>query len=253
MLWGGLPIIFGGLRPAKERLSQLAEFIKEQNPDIIFLQEMSFAPSFELFNHLQNEYRHCFTRIGPNPMRMESGLMVFSKIPIKTAEFFSFPNQNGINRGAFCLETNSKYFVVTHLEAGKAENDREVQLRMIVSHLEKITEEKDLQCFILGDFNIDSFESGIEYNQAIASQPLLFDPRREQNLGTESCTNLFTNFMLGNDIYPNPSEMVDYALFYGDRSELNFSTELIDTYSIREPNLAISDHKALVLKISSNY
>lgn len=250
MLWGGLPIPLGGLRPPSERIDQLAKMIKEQDPDILFLQETSFPASVELFDKLESQYAHCLTRIGPNPMRMESGLVVFSKVPVKSAEFLPFPDQNGIKRGAFFIETPSQYFVTTHMEAGDAEDERKRQFDLITRQIEENKKEKNLDSFILGDFNIDSFHSDKEYQSTIGSNQKIYDPRREQNVGSESCTNVLVNHMRGKEVYSNLSEMVDYALFHGDPNELTLDTKLVDTYSVDNPYEAITDHKGLVLDIT---
>lgn len=248
MLWGGLPIPFGGLRPSGERIEELAQLIQSQDPDILFLQEASFPASYELFEKLKDQYAHCYTRIGPNPMRMESGLAVFSKVPIKSAEFLPFPDQKGMYRGAFFIETPSHTFVNTHLQAGDAAEERKKQFDLVTQRIADIKREKNRNTFILGDLNIDSFASDEEYQATIGSHAY-HDPRRELHQMTESSTNALDNYMRGKELYSNLSETLDYALLYGDPNEYELQTRLVDTYSVDKPYEALSDHKGLILDI----
>lgn len=245
MLWGGLPIPLGGLRPPGERIDQLAELIRQESPDILFLQEASYAASVELFDKLKEEYAHCFTRIGPNFMRMESGLTVLSKVPIENPSFLPFPNQNGIQRGAFFFKTPSYTFVNTHLEAGDAADERKRQFELITQKIDAIKREKNQQVFVLGDLNIDRIHSEEEYQSTISSA--FYDPRR--TIVEESHTNALLNHMRGKKVYEQTSQMVDYALLSGDPAPLDLKTHLVDTYSLDKPYEGLSDHKGLVLEI----
>lgn len=251
MLWGGLPIPLGGLRPPGKRIEELAALIREQDPDLLFLQEMSFPASKELFELLKEDYAHCFTRIGPNFMRMESGLTIFSKVGVEKVGFWPFPNQNGIKRGAFYMQTPHNYFVTTHMEAGDAAAERSQQFAQITREIEALKKEKELPCFVLGDFNIDSYKSDREYQSTIGNNPDYFDPNKDNK--EESCTNVLLNHMLGKEIDSKHFEKIDYALLHGDPSKVTLNTKLVDTYSIEDPFHAISDHKGLMMDISKKY
>jgi endonuclease/exonuclease/phosphatase family metal-dependent hydrolase len=222
MLWGGMPILFGGCTPARERMDEMAKFIKEQNPDVLFLQEASFPAAYELFSRLQGDYAHCFTRIGPNPFRMESGLTVFSKVAIEKAAFLPFHDQAGIYRGAFSIETHSKNFITTHLDSGQAEEKRREEFDRLCQWIK----EWHKPSFVMGDFNIDRLSKSGEYEQTIGSHKELHNLH---NRLEESCRE-------------DHPEMVDHAFSYNNK-EFNTQTAFVDTYPL-------SDHKALVVDIS---
>lgn len=243
MFWGGLPIPFGGLSPAGERIDALARLIEHENPDILFLQEASFPASSELFDKLKDQYAHCFTRIGPNLMRMESGLTVFSKVPLTNTQFLPFPDQNGILRGAFFIDTPSYTFVNTHLEAGDAADERKRQFDLITQRIDELKQERNRNTFILGDLNIDRIHAEEEYRATIGDR--VHDPRRDSV--EESQTEALLHYMRGKEA---TSAMVDYALLHGDPNAVDLETRLIDTYDIARPNEALSDHKGLILEIN---
>lgn len=249
MFWGGLPLLFGGVRPAGERIEALAQLIQEQDPDILFLQETSFPASCELFEKLKDQYAHCFTRIGPNPFGMGAELVVFSKVPMQNVEFYQYPYEKGMLRGAFFFETPSYTFVNTHLAADENSEERRRQFDLLTQRIEEKKKESDRNFFILGDLNIDSYASDEEYQNTIGKHPY-FDPRKELHQGTESTTNAMTNQVRGKEVYSNLSEMIDYALLYGSPGEFELRSDFVKTYSIEKPEEALSDHQGLILEIS---
>lgn len=244
MFWGGLPIPLGGVRPPGERMEALVQLIKEQNPDVLFLQEASFPASYELFEKLKDDYAHCYTRIGPYLLRMESGLAVFSKVPITKAEFLPFPDPHGIFKGAFFFETPSHSFVNTHLSHGNAEEERRRQFDLVTQRIAEIKREQNKSTFLLGDLNIDTIDSKREYQTTIGDE---YHNPNEQVI--ESSTNGLTNYMRGKEVFANEARLIDYALLYGDPSEFKLETQWVDTYSLDKPYEALSDHKALILDI----
>ncbi|MBS0629260.1 MAG: endonuclease/exonuclease/phosphatase family protein [Verrucomicrobia bacterium] len=246
MFWGGLPIPFGGLRPAGERIDELAQLIQRENPDVLLLQEASFEASSELFERLKSDYAHCFTRIGPNPMQMESGLMVLSKVPLNSPQFLPFPDQKGMQRGAFFIDTPSYTLINTHLKAGDEVEERKRQFDLITQKIEDIKRDKNRNFFLMGDLNIDRIHAEEEYSSTISEA--YHDPRKDRI--EESSTNVLVNHMRGKEVFAELSEMVDYALLHGDPSEVDLQTHFVDTYSNDRPYEALSDHKALILEIN---
>lgn len=250
MFWGGLPILFGGVKPAGERIDDLAKLIREQDPDILFLQEASFPASSELFEKLKDQYAHCFTRIGPNHFGMGTEMAVFSKIPMKNVEFFQYPYESGMLRGAFFFETPSYTFVNTHLDAGDNPDERRAQFDVLTQRIEEMKKKRNRNFFILGDFNIDSYASDEEYQKCIGAHPAYYDPRLDLHQSIESNTNALTNYLRGKEVHSTISEMVDYALLHGNPEEFDLKTQFVETYSVETPDNALSDHKGLVLEIN---
>ncbi len=159
MLWGGLPILFGGVRPASERIFQVASLIleKDKDPDILVMQEVSFEAGLSLWDKIKHRYAHGFTRIGPMPwLALDSGLFIASKHPIvKEPTYIPLSSNGTIKRGVFYFETPLHSVFVTHLEAGEDKEDIEMrkrQLDRIIVEMQKRISSKP--CLLLGDLNI---------------------------------------------------------------------------------------------------
>lgn len=242
MLWGGLPIPLGGLRPPRHRLDHLANLILQKDPDIVMLQEVSFGPGWGLYNRLKDDYTHFFTKIGPNAPMMESGLFVASKFPVLSEGWIPFPGQMGIYRGAFYIETEKGVYFTTHMEHGEEKRAmRAEQLALIEAKME--TFEKP--CYLLGDLNIQPEEyAGIQERfvdlRGVAPGELTPD--------TATCTDHLVSSMLGNPAPKKPYELVDFILMQKKKADrADGSVELISTFNIQFPYLAVTDHRGLVL------
>ena len=244
MFWGGLPILFGGVRPASERIDLLANLVQEHSPDVIAMQEVSYGSALELHARLKNQYAHFFTRIGPNVGKMESCLFVASKYPIcSEPEFQPFPNQNGIKRGVFAIETPAFWVLATHLDAGSS-TVRKEQLAQVSQFIQELKMRANKPCFLLGDLNIEC--TGLPNDEYTSSGIAVsyINPRAlELNDATATCTNLLTAQALGQAAPEKAYENIDYALLDTASKELfQPRTELIDTFP-----QALSDHRALLL------
>ncbi|NGX38418.1 MAG: hypothetical protein K1000chlam2_01591 [Chlamydiae bacterium] len=254
MLWGGLPIPLGGMRPPSDRMDQFAKKICEEDPDILVMQEMAFDPSYSLYQKIKNNYAHFFTRIGPNPPLMESGLFVASKYAILQAGFIPFPKQLGIKRGAFWIETPKAFFFTTHMEFGPAEGkiqERQAQIDLIMKKIDECKKEKP--CFLLGDFNLD--RSVGEHYQNMQISENFHDPyfKKYPKLDEQSatCTDEITAYTLGNPPPQKKWEMVDYALLArGPHEAFKLDVDLVQMYNNEQPYKALSDHRGLVLRAS---
>jgi len=240
MLPGGLPFVLGGLPPASKRIGKLETLIRNQNPDVLLLQEMAHGPSMELYQKIQDLYPHFFIRIGPNPPLMESGLFIASRFPIHNKGFIPYDNQFGILRGAFWIETKEAVIFTSHLEYGEKKN------HMRIDQLNKIKEkmgEFEKPCFLLGDLNIDRYVDGHYEECQIAED--FSDPIPKN---TPTCCCKLETVMRGTSIPTQPNEQDDYALLRKkEPGAFYLDTEIIDTYKEDRPHDATSDHKAILL------
>jgi endonuclease/exonuclease/phosphatase family metal-dependent hydrolase len=182
---------------------------------------------------------------------MGTEMAVFSKVPLTNVEFFQYPYESGMLRGAFFFETPSYSFVNTHLDAGDSPDKRRRQFDLLTQRIEELKKERNRNFFILGDLNIDSYTSDDEYQSIIGAHSGYYDPRRGLHQKTESTTNALTNYMRGKEVHSTISEMVDYVLLHGDPEELDLKTQFVETYSIEKPGEALSDHKGLILEIKN--
>ncbi len=251
MLWGGLPIPLGGMRPPSSRMDMMAKELLKQDPDVLVMQEMAFDSAFSLYQRLKGSYAHFFTRIGPNPPLMESGLFVASKYRVLRSGFIPFPNQLGIYRGAFWIETPKSYVVTTHMEFGDTEegkNKRKEQFGLILQEVEKFKHDKP--CFLLGDFNLDR-SIGNNYEEMGVGKHFhdpYFKKHPRLDEASSTCTDVITAHTLGNPLPKKRWEMIDYALLAkGPHDGLNLKVDQVPMYDNEKPYQALSDHCGLVL------
>ncbi len=256
--WGGLPIPLGGISPPTEqRLDALAQLIKEKDPDVLMMQEMAFDPAMRLIPKIKNNFAHFYTRIGPNPPLMESGLFVATKYPVINAGFIQFPDQCGINRGAFWIETKKSVYFTTHMEFGHDEEGilkRQNQFELIKEKV-KAFEKQGKTCFLLGDLNVDRAQ-GNEAYQKMGISEVFYDPYFKKhpqiNEKSSTCTNVICNYILGKKPPTKPFEMVDYALQGKGGASTQLDVELCrDTYKNDKPDEALTDHRLLVLRVKA--
>lgn len=251
MLWGGLPIPLGGMRPPSDRMDAMAQKIQENDPDVLVMQEMAFDSAFSLYQRIKGNFAHFYTRIGPNPPLMESGLFVASKYPVLRSGFIPFPGQLGIYRGAFWIETPKSYFVTTHMEFGYTEEGkkkRKTQFDLILKEIQKF--KKDKPCFLLGDFNLDR-RVGDDY-QKMGVPEHFHDPylKKYPKLSEDSatCTDVISAYTLGSPLPKKRWEMIDYALLAkGAHDRFKLDVNRVSMYDNGLPDEALSDHNALIL------
>ena len=150
----------GGVRSASSRIDEAADAILTADADFICLQEMSMAPSLELFEKIKSRYAHGFTRIGPMPTnRMNSGLFFASKYPIEEVQYRSLPDNGPIARGVFCVKTKTGWIINAHLRSGSSPEVtqlRKKQLQEISVISENLSQEGTIPCFLFMDSNLTS-------------------------------------------------------------------------------------------------
>ena len=226
MLPGGLPSSFGSMSPAKERVDDLAKFIKSQGAQIIAFAEVSRTISPTLVNQLKDEYKLFFTDIGLKPFGMEAGLFIASKVPIKEASFNIFKvrdegGQKMYRRGYFTFETNDHYFIYTHLSPN-SEQVRTAQLKEIQNVIEGL---KNKSVILFGDLNVEKKTPDTLDYQAL-TQLGLHDPGDTTfactENGKEECIDYFLMQQNNVDITVHSVEFSDHkALTVDFKEKLN--------------------------------
>lgn len=255
MLWGGLPILFGGVRPASERIERLSSKILLDwgSPDIVVMEEVSYGAALALWQELKQVYAHGFTRISPMPwLMLDTGLFIAFKFPIVgTPVLHILPSNGTIKRGVFILETLTCFIFATHLEAGDKEEDcsmRKKQLQEIFALVNDVKERSSKPCLLVGDLNIK--REGIAFNEYTSSgilehfddfyQPGIF------NEATATCTNLLTAKATGKELVGSSWELIDYILqAKGSQERLSLDVQLLPTY---EGSESLSDHRGLLAR-----
>lgn len=259
MLWGGLPIPFGGVEPARDRIETVSKLILEQNADFVLLQEVSFGPAGKLYEKLKGHYAHFYTRISPSPwLMMDTALFVASKYPILgEAQFQPFPTAGTMKRGLFYFETARCWILATHLEAGSMEESsamRQKQMSVILKTIQKLKAESNKPCMLLGDFNLartDKIDD--EYHSSHIPEHFYDQYAKEfpgVNLSTASCTERLTAAMWESSLPPIADDLIDYALVDKEsKNSVQMAVKLVSTYQLKTPSNAPSDHRGLHTKI----
>lgn len=251
---GGLPWL-DGLPPERAREDLNVAIILEKQPMIACLQEVSFGS--QIPEKLSAEYPHVYTRIGhPDFTTLESCLCVASKVPIIQAFFRPFPNEKGISRGIFCLETKNAWVITTHLMSGETDADKAKRVEELAFVRGQITAIGD-NCFkpviFTGDMNISD---PAEYETSDLWDGY-YDPRSDGDRPdkitreTATCTNQFKEHARG--IPANPDLELDdymtYALYNGERIPqiASATVQRVDVFDDpKVPNAkTASDHHAL--------
>ncbi len=228
MLFGGLPIQFGGVAPVEKRVNDVAEKILALNPDLIALQEVSEPAARLLFEKLQSEYKHFYTRIDPETyVGLDSALFVASKMPLENPALKSLPRMGLMRRALFSFNIGSLNFLTTHLEPGIKIDDQRVRQRQVECALENGVSTSTI---MLGDLNM---EREGEFQQSLLSKVFhdIFSGVRE------TATDFFSAKVRKIDPI---NQSIDYILATPD---IELTGELISGYD--KDKWAQSDHHAL--------
>lgn len=143
MLFGGLPIPFGGVTPSSARISDVATEITDY--DIVCLQEVSQDASYKLYEKLKHIYHHFYFKINPDSIfSLDSSLFITSKVPLTDIEIITIPQGDRLRRAAFSFRAADTRFTTFHLDPHSADI-RTAQAEAILLNRDGI---------FLGDFNM---------------------------------------------------------------------------------------------------
>jgi exonuclease III len=253
MLWGGIPMIFGGVCPARYRIEHLTTLIMSSLPDVLVLQEMSRSAADVLWNRIKDHYGYAITSVSPQPLIMlDAGLFVASRKPISDIVYIDLKTNALMRRALLGIELPNSWILATHLSSGYEDEDvlvRRQQVATIKVAIEGLKKKSDKPVFLIGDLNIQrTFLPDDEYSlSGLEDSFINLDPDDSLNEETATCTNYLSAFMTGQTLNTHERELVDYALVYKDDRDsfqnIRFSKH--STYDYKKPLMAFSDHKAL--------
>lgn len=252
-----LTYYFGGIRPWKKRIEDVAKLLIASNADLLCLQEIwDPAAARALIHLLEKEYAYFFYDIGSQyatldakKMGYSSGLFVASKLPVKSSSFIPF--QEGaisIKRGVFKIDCplRSKKISIftTHLS-----NNQEALKELVICT--DLVQKASLSGHVIlnGDLNIEAFSSDYEKSElsTIYKSPYLLKIK-QINSSNQTATEYFERLVF---TPPNKrgsisatSEILDYCLTLKS-SALKGKTKLIPFYDLQKPEFALSDHQGL--------
>lgn len=255
MFWGGLPIFFGGVSPARERIQDFANLIREKNADFLILDEVSYDPALALWDKIKDLYPHGYTRIAPTSwLKIESCLFVASKYRIiGKPQCISLPAVSNINRVLFCFETDSFWVLTTFLDSGVQEEDiamRKKQMDLIIDKINELKKKKP--CILLGDLNIQQEDE--EYLALI--QPHFHNPKAATlfNESTATWTSLLSQYIWGKK-HPleRDYELIDYVLVDKESADqMELDVQLVQTFDLTTSETkakSLTDHRGYFTKM----
>lgn len=267
---GGFSKLFGGtVIPNDERVLKIAEMIKQNDPDLVCLQEVSdIKDAFKLYNELSTKYGDFYFNIGATPFILQnnSGLFVASKTAIENPEVHSFSDISGtesmVNKCFFLFSTSSANFVTTHLSPSHddlnptSQEDKvrdEEQQRILLAAKQRSADNKK-PTYVSGDFNInwnsDQYQKGLLFTEG---KDYYNQDRSEASTQDATCETEYLidrNWHHKKDTKPQ-NLILDYFLSLFDSNEASVKTRKIATFDTDNPEDAISDHSALISIIKS--
>lgn len=247
---GGLPILYGGVAPAQQRIQRIAEKILSADPDIICLQEMEDeACTLRLIELLSDKYHDFYFNIAPRRLvKSGSGLMVASKIRLQEPTFHLFKAatraQKWANKGffafTFSMQDQHIHVINVHLQPSKIDQhptppEKSVRESQIQQILKKVAQtQKTTLHLVVGDFNI---VSGSEEHQTSSI-------RQFEDLSAKISDATWIDYSEKKEV----THKLDYILAKGNF--LNQNTQLIACFDVKNPQKALSDHQALSTCVS---
>lgn len=160
MFPGSLPYHFGKQVPGTERLEVLAEKIKANHPDLVFLCEMGQTFSLPLYERIKDDYHLFVVNVGTMPSGTDTNLYFVSKMDVEKVDFVEskiprIGDQKWMNRGYLVIETKEMKYVYTHLHPKESPEAKEVRRRQIEEEVLPLMREGKKPCLLLGDLNVD--------------------------------------------------------------------------------------------------
>jgi endonuclease/exonuclease/phosphatase family metal-dependent hydrolase len=231
---GGLSVPFGGLAGSSERISNIANRIIDQGPDIIALQEVGIKGCRMLKEKLKDY--DVYYALGNSNFFFPSGITLLSKVHLNNVQYHAFKEGVFMKRGFLTFETDKFFGVTTHLQPGKA--NQEIRKRQLNEIKEKMQSFTSKPVMIFGDLN---WQRPVELEG-------FTDLSIEKK--DETATNLLKNFTIfgKSDDEPDNESIDTFLVINENRSKItNFSIRKMFKHDSREN---LSDHHLISVEIS---
>lgn len=264
ILPGALAKVHAGLQPWQHRLDLILKQIKEQNADIICLQEVySEAASLKLYENLKDKYAHFYINIGPTSIpsellnwKLNSGLFIASKFPLKNPYFEAFSFEKGgsqMNKGFFSAIVGSTdlSFINAHLEPFDnplAQLARVSELEQMISYMKTSLSKVKL---LMGDLNI-AFGSQEPAENLLHAH--FYDPYNKNRVEITKHSRTFSDHFVSVS-EEGQSAILDYFLIMQDRAteQYAFVIERVEGFDELTLQTKGSDHHGLFSQVVFPY
>lgn len=248
MYEGSLPMHFGGVMPARQRIDLLIQSINAHPSDIVLLSEISGDITGTIVKRLNKEYIHFFLRMDCFAFGLNAGLFVaMKKTPSAMPAYKKFTTQGDgftafANKGFVKIEMDKHVIYFTHLMSGPSKTSKEIRKQQMKEIISDMNQQEKIP-ILIGDLNIDGINCKDEYEQTIQGNKLVLLDSKD-DLETKTCTNALDLALDGEKMTPL-EERLDYALSLS--KELG-TTKVIETFPNKITkgfSKALSDHCAL--------
>ncbi len=263
---GGLPMLYGGVRPWPERMEGIVREILDLNSDIVCLQEVFSEEAIHaLYKRLKEKYAFFYLNIGPREYsfdpeklgKLSSGLFVASKYLLEDPSFYPYDLSKGetelVRRyGIFMANLSDRLCVcTTHLQPGDDKRDRNIRSNQLKAIQERAS--KILPTCIFADLNIEY--GGDEYERVVVPS---FTNHYKWAKNKWTCCEL-RDAWFNSEKYAKalsqgtlPLEWIDAVLEikHKNRQTLEVKCEVIPIIRLEDPKNALSDHRPLFSTIT---
>ena len=239
------------------RAEAIGELLSGHDYDVIVFQEAFDPRARKVISRLLNN--HYPYQAGPAnqktlSVKINSGIWIFSRHPIRDAQSIVFATRRGIDamsrKGALLCEldvnNNRVQIVGTHLQNSGGSLVKQKQCAEIYTHLLRKFQKPGVPQIVCGDFNINRHVIGDEYQSMLRALDVV-----DSNTGSE---RLYSYDRLNNDLHVEAGsgrDLIDYILIRN-----NFSLSGTERGRVRifqkqwsESHKDLSDHYSLETEV----
>lgn len=251
-----LPGVLGSGNNA--RAQAIGELLSSRDYDVIVFQEAFDPRARKIISQLLSD-RYPY-QAGPANQKMlsvkiNSGIWIFSRHPIRDAQSIVFASRRGIDamsrKGALLCEldvnNNRVQIVGTHLQNSGGSLVKQKQCVEIFTHLLRKFQKPGVPQIVCGDFNINRHVTGDDYQSMLRALDVV-----DSNPGSET---LYSYDRLNNDLHAEAGfsqDLIDYILI---RNNFSFSQSTPGKIRVfqkqwNEFHKDLSDHYSLETEVT---
>lgn len=250
-----LPVSIKNVGQAK-RVSYIAEQINATNYDVIVFQEaFDRKARYNLSKQIRKDfpYQEGPANSKPSFLRMNSGVWIVSKHPMKFVDEIDYYRACGVDKvarkGALLVEVNKNgrtYQIAgTHMQAGVSKKANEVRIAQLLQLKQELLDKNEIDGvpqIICGDFNTP--KSDCKHYELITDSLKVVDGPFESSLQYTYDTHK-NELATGS----NYQEVLDYIFVKENKRKLQFSRRKVVAFNAKwhKSRKSLSDHFAVEL------
>lgn len=260
---GGLHYAEGGVIHWRSRIDRITDSVKENDPDVIVLQEVYDTALIEaIVSRLGDRYAHFYTHLGANTWGNESGCMVITKCAVHNFTHTDFGKTDAkVKRGFETLEIKARpedpfpcaRIVGTQLSPGK--EAKAIRMEQVAQIIDTVAQEKlAMPTLFVGNMHFDrDSQEGVYLSRYLYHSYRGSEPTHSDELVKQWAP-----------IFEGQEESSDYISFFKRNPTddvrifpvFEKGVKLLDSHLVRgfdenyNTKTALSDHHAVVTTFS---